>query len=406
MKLSERSQKVNASMTLALSAKAGQMKTDGHDVVSFGAGEPDFNTPEHIAKAGKKAIDEGFTKYTAAAGTKDLKKAVQKKFKKDNGLDYDLDQIIISNGAKHSLFNSFQTILTPGDEVIISRPYWVSYPETVKLGGGVPVYVDAEEENSFVRTEDMTTGQDSQETQRTVLRYHTGQLRYERVESSSSEQVRYRRSQNQFDKTVEFYANFLSDLLTDVEFSGSEITEEGLIQYESEDIGSENNLSPETDAIEDVNMVVRFREDGRPESITANITTVQQQQPTQQSSSESETSESSTQEIVQEVSFSNYNSVDVPEPDWLEEADQQVEERRANQPSGNITFSESTNGEVTVTVESLENTDSVDIVVDGSISDRDVSEGETVTYDSPGSIQVIDQTESGRLVRIDTYSSG
>jgi len=149
MKLSERSQKVNASMTLALSAKAGQMKTDGHDVVSFGAGEPDFNTPEHIAKAGKEAIDEGFTKYTAAAGTKDLKKAVQKKFKKDNGLDYDLDQIIISNGAKHSLFNTFQTILNPGDEVIISRPYWVSYPETVKLGGGVPVYVDAEEENNF-----------------------------------------------------------------------------------------------------------------------------------------------------------------------------------------------------------------------------------------------------------------
>ncbi len=149
MKLSERSQKVNASMTLALSAKAGQMKADGHDVVSFGAGEPDFNTPEHIAKAGKEAIDEGFTKYTAAAGTKDLKKAVQKKFKKDNGLDYDLDQIIISNGAKHSLFNTFQTILNPGDEVIISRPYWVSYPETVKLGGGVPVYVDAEEENNF-----------------------------------------------------------------------------------------------------------------------------------------------------------------------------------------------------------------------------------------------------------------
>ena len=156
MKLSERSQKVNASMTLALSAKAGQMKADGHDVVSFGAGEPDFNTPEHIAEAGKEAIDKGFTKYTAAAGTKDLKEAVQKKFKKDNGLDYDLDQIIISNGAKHSLFNTFQTILNPGDEVIISRPYWVSYPETVKLGGGVPVYVDAEEENDFkMKIEDL-----------------------------------------------------------------------------------------------------------------------------------------------------------------------------------------------------------------------------------------------------------
>lgn len=156
MKLSERSQKVNASMTLALSAKAGQMKADGHDVVSFGAGEPDFNTPEHIAEAGKEAIDKGFTKYTAAAGTKDLKEAVQNKFKKDNGLDYDLDQIIISNGAKHSLFNTFQTILNPGDEVIISRPYWVSYPETVKLGGGVPVYVDAEEENDFkMKIEDL-----------------------------------------------------------------------------------------------------------------------------------------------------------------------------------------------------------------------------------------------------------
>ncbi|MGM0437038.1 MAG: pyridoxal phosphate-dependent aminotransferase [Bacillota bacterium] len=149
MKLSERSQKVNASMTLALSAKAGQMKADGYDVVSFGAGEPDFNTPEHIAEAGKEAIDKGFTNYTPAAGTKDLKKAVQKKFKEDNNLDYDLDQIIVSNGAKHSLFNTFQTILNPGDEVIIAQPYWVSYPETVKLGGGVPVYVEAKEENDF-----------------------------------------------------------------------------------------------------------------------------------------------------------------------------------------------------------------------------------------------------------------
>lgn len=149
MKLSERSQKVNASMTLALSAKAGQMKADGHDVVSFGAGEPDFNTPKYIAEAGKEAIDKGYTNYTPAAGTKDLKKAVQKKFEEDNNLNYDLDQIIVSNGAKHSLFNTFQTILNPGDEVIIAQPYWVSYPETVKLGGGVPVYVEAKEENDF-----------------------------------------------------------------------------------------------------------------------------------------------------------------------------------------------------------------------------------------------------------------
>ena len=149
MKLSKKGEKINASMTLALSAKAKEMKSQGHDVISFGAGEPDFNTPKHISEAGKEAIDKGFTNYTPAAGTVELKKAIQKKFKNDNGLDYDLDQIIVSNGAKHSLFNTFQTILNPGDEVIISRPYWVSYPETVKLGGGVPVFVDAKEENGF-----------------------------------------------------------------------------------------------------------------------------------------------------------------------------------------------------------------------------------------------------------------
>ena len=156
MNLSKKGEKINASMTLALSAKANQMKADGHDVVSFGAGEPDFNTPKHISEAGKEAIDKGFTKYTAAAGTVDLKKAIQKKFKEDNDLDYDLDQIIVSNGAKHSLFNTFQTILNPGDEVIIARPFWVSYPETVKLGDGVPVFVDAKEENGFkMKIEDL-----------------------------------------------------------------------------------------------------------------------------------------------------------------------------------------------------------------------------------------------------------
>jgi len=156
MNLSKKGEKINASMTLALSAKANQMKADGHDVVSFGAGEPDFNTPKHISEAGKEAIDKGITKYTAASGTVELKKAIQKKFKEDNNLDYELDQIIVSNGAKHSLFNTFQTILNPGDEVIIARPFWVSYPETVKLGDGVPVFVDAKEENGFkMKIEDL-----------------------------------------------------------------------------------------------------------------------------------------------------------------------------------------------------------------------------------------------------------
>ncbi len=149
MELSERGQKIKESLTLAVSAKANELKAQGHEVIGFGAGEPDFATPEHIAKAGKEAIDKGYTNYTPASGTKELKKAVQKKFKKDNGLNYDLNQIIISNGAKHCLFNTFQAILNEGDEVIIPLPYWVSFPEMVKLGGGVPTFVEAKEKNNF-----------------------------------------------------------------------------------------------------------------------------------------------------------------------------------------------------------------------------------------------------------------
>ncbi len=149
MKLSERAQTIEASMTLAISARAKELQADGHDVIGFGAGEPDFDTPEHIGEAGKEAIDKGLTTYTPAAGTRDLKKAVQKKFKNDSGLNYDLDQIIISNGAKHCLFNTFQAILNEGDEVIIPLLYWVSYPEMVKMGGGDPAYVETREENGF-----------------------------------------------------------------------------------------------------------------------------------------------------------------------------------------------------------------------------------------------------------------
>lgn len=149
MELSKKGQKINSSLTLAISAKAKELKAEGYDVIGFGAGEPDFNTPDFISKAGKEAIDRGFTNYTPAAGTNELKKAVQNKFMEDNQLKYDLDQIIISNGAKHCLFNTFQAILNPGDEVIIPLPYWVSYPETVKLGGGVPVFIKAREENNF-----------------------------------------------------------------------------------------------------------------------------------------------------------------------------------------------------------------------------------------------------------------
>lgn len=125
------------------------MKTDGIDVVGFGAGEPDFATPQFIIEAAKEALDKGFTRYTPSSGIIELKQAICDKLQKDNGLKYDPSQIIVSNGAKHSLYNIFQAILNPGDEVIIPSPYWVTYPELVKMAGGTPVFVETKEENEF-----------------------------------------------------------------------------------------------------------------------------------------------------------------------------------------------------------------------------------------------------------------
>jgi len=149
LELSKRAQKISASLTLAISAKANKLKAAGEDVVSFGAGEPDFDTPEYICEAAREALEVGFTRYTAASGYEDLKNAVKDKLKRDNNLEYDTDQIIVSNGAKHSLFNTFQAILNPGDEVIIPVPYWLTYPETVKMGGGKPVFIETKEEEGF-----------------------------------------------------------------------------------------------------------------------------------------------------------------------------------------------------------------------------------------------------------------
>lgn len=149
MELSKRAQKITESMTFAIISKASKLKAAGEDVIDFGAGEPDFETPEYICDAAREALDIGFTKYTSASGYEDLKEAIKIKLKKDNDLEYSKDQIIVSNGAKHSLFNTFQTILNPGDEVIIPAPYWVTYPETVKLGGGKPVFLKTEERDDF-----------------------------------------------------------------------------------------------------------------------------------------------------------------------------------------------------------------------------------------------------------------
>lgn len=147
--LSEKALAVKPSSTLAITAKAKELKAQGIDVVGFGAGEPDFNTPENICEAAIKAINEGFTKYTPASGINELKQAISDKFKKFNGIDYKPSQIVISNGGKHSLTNVFEAILNPGDEVIIPAPYWLSYPEIVKLAGGVPVFVRGEKAQGY-----------------------------------------------------------------------------------------------------------------------------------------------------------------------------------------------------------------------------------------------------------------
>ncbi|MCE5285352.1 MAG: pyridoxal phosphate-dependent aminotransferase [Pelosinus sp.] len=149
MNLSKKGLSISPSSTLAIDAKAKKMKAEGLDVIGFGAGEPDFDTPEHIKKAAIAAIEGGFTKYTPASGILDLKKAICDKFKQDNGLDYTPAQIVVSNGAKHSLVNTFQAICNPGDEVIIPAPYWVSYPEMVKMADAVPVFVPTTEESGF-----------------------------------------------------------------------------------------------------------------------------------------------------------------------------------------------------------------------------------------------------------------
>ena len=148
-RIAQRMTTISPSLTLAISAKAKAMKQAGESVVSFGVGEPDFNTPEHIIDAAKAALDAGHTKYTPSSGLLPLRKAICEKFKKDNGLDYEPSQIIVSNGAKHSIFNACYALLDEGDEVIIPTPYWLTYPEVVKVCGGVPKYLVCPKENKY-----------------------------------------------------------------------------------------------------------------------------------------------------------------------------------------------------------------------------------------------------------------
>jgi aspartate aminotransferase len=149
LKISSKALSIQASPTLAITAKANQMKAEGKDVVGFGAGEPDMDTPDYIKAAGIEAINKGFTKYTPSAGIMDLRKAIAEKLLRDNGISVEPSQVVVSNGAKHSIANVCQALLNEGDEVIIPAPYWVSYPEIVKIAGGKPVIIDTDEDDGF-----------------------------------------------------------------------------------------------------------------------------------------------------------------------------------------------------------------------------------------------------------------
>jgi len=169
MSLSARAKNISPSPTLAITAKAKQMKAQGIDVISFGAGEPDFDTPDHIKAAAIKAIQEGFTKYTPSGGIDELKDAVIQKLKRDNHLEYQRPEIVISCGAKHCLFNLAEVLFDEGDEVIIPAPYWVTYPEQVKLADAKPVFVQTKESEDFSLSRPLLEGAITSRTKAIIL---------------------------------------------------------------------------------------------------------------------------------------------------------------------------------------------------------------------------------------------
>jgi len=169
MKISKRAGKIAPSLTMAITAKAKKMKEEGIPVIGFGAGEPDFDTPENIKKAAIHAINSGFTKYTESGGMLELKKEICKKFQKDNNLFYEPSQVVVSCGAKHSIYNVLQAICNEGDEVIIPSPYWLSYPEMVKLASANPVIVETEAKNGFKITPEQLANYINRKTKAIIL---------------------------------------------------------------------------------------------------------------------------------------------------------------------------------------------------------------------------------------------
>ena len=167
--VSEKAARIEPSITMAITAMANQMKKEGKKVISFSAGEPDYGTPEHINQSGIKAIQDGHTRYTAASGMPELRAAISDKIKLDYQLDYTADQIVVSCGAKHSIYNILVATLNPGDEVIVPSPYWVSYPHQIQLADGVPAYVATDESTGFKLTADQLRSAITPKTKMVIL---------------------------------------------------------------------------------------------------------------------------------------------------------------------------------------------------------------------------------------------
>jgi aspartate aminotransferase len=169
MKISQRAQSVPPSATIAVTARAKELKAQGVDVVGFGAGEPDFDTPEYIKQAAVKAIEAGQTKYTAAAGIPELRRTIAEKLERDNGLKYSPDQVIVNLGGKHSVYEAMQAVLDPGDEVLLPTPYWVTYPETIKLAGATARILETNKANSYKVAPDQMKAAITEKTAMLVL---------------------------------------------------------------------------------------------------------------------------------------------------------------------------------------------------------------------------------------------
>jgi aspartate aminotransferase len=171
MKLSKLAKNLKPSATLAITAKAKDLKSKGIDIIGFGAGEPDFDTPNNIKSAAKDSIDSGFTKYTAASGITELKEAIRERISIDYGLSYENKEILVGSGAKHVLYNLFNVLIDEGDEVLIPAPYWVSYPEQVKISGGSPIILHTNQEDGFKITKKQIESRCNENTKILVLNY-------------------------------------------------------------------------------------------------------------------------------------------------------------------------------------------------------------------------------------------